>query len=106
MHTYHSPYVPKRSLLLCRKIHNLLSYAHGLKGIIINPLQRYNIFGIIPNILPKKLMVEHGVNSTRKQKSFYLTAFGIYLSYWSDEPEFTSVLFAIIIAMDVDNRVV
>ena len=28
-------------------------------------------------------MVEHGVNSTRKQKSFYLTAFGIYLSYWS-----------------------
>ena len=51
-------------------------------------------------------MVEHGVISTRKQKSFYLIAFGIYLSYWSDEPEFTSVLFAIIFAMDVDNRVV
>ena len=51
-------------------------------------------------------MVKHGVISTRKQKSFYLTAFGIYLSYWSDGPDFTSVLFAIIFAMDVDNRVV
>jgi len=60
---------PKRSLLLSRKIHYLLSYAHGLDNIIINHPQRYKIFGNNPKILPKKLLVRLGIISTRKQES-------------------------------------